>query len=193
MSARRGRVTVSRRTFLKAAAATGGATALGGIPGILRAGQAPAYAKGTKLHHLMQLHFIPATDKVFMDQAAEFGKQMGVEIQVERIGQNDVPTRAAAAVEMKSGPDIIQIQNNFPLLLADGAVDVGDVAEPIGKAQGGYYDLPKANAFSGGRWVAVPHDVLLVGLELPGVAGWPRWGTTSSRRPGKPSGTWGRS
>ncbi len=52
----------------------------------------------------MQLHFIPATDKVFMDQAAEFGKQMGVEIQVERIGQNDVPTRAAAAVEMKSGP-----------------------------------------------------------------------------------------
>jgi multiple sugar transport system substrate-binding protein len=159
MSARRGRVTVSRRTFLKATAATAGAAALGGIPGILGAAQAPAYAKGTKLHHLMQLHFIPATDKVFMDQAAEFGKQMGVEIQVERIGQNDVPTRAAAAVEMKSGPDIIQIQNNFPLLLADGAVDVGDVAEPIGKDQGGYYDLPKANAMSGGRWVAVPHDV----------------------------------
>ena len=38
-------------------------------------------------------------------------------------------------------------------------MEVGDVAEAIGKAQGGYYDLPKANAFSGGRWVAVPHDV----------------------------------
>src|SRR5512134_1437168 len=159
MSARRNREQMSRRLFLKATAATAGVTALGGIPGILHAGQAPAYAKGTKLHYLMQLHFIPATDKVFMGQAAEFGKQMGVEIQVERIGQNDVPTRAAAAVEMKSGPDIIQIQNNFPHLLADGAVDVGDIAEAIGKAQGGYYDLPKANAFSGGRWVAVPHDV----------------------------------
>ena len=151
---------LSRRTFLKGTAAAAGAAALGGIPGILQAGQAPAYPKGTTLHYLMQLHFIPATDKVFMDQAAEFGTQMGVEVQVERIGQNDVPTRAAATVEMKSGPDIIQIQNNFPHLLADGVVDVGDIAEPIGKAQGGYYDLPKANAFSAGRWVAVPHDVL---------------------------------
>ena len=149
MSVRRGKVTVSRRTFLKTTAAAAGVTALGGIPGILHAGQAPAYAKGTKLHYLMQLHFIPATDKVFMDQAAEFGKLMGVEIQVERVQQNDVPTRAAAAVEMKSGPDLIQIQNNFPHLMADGVIDVGDVAEAIGKAQGGYYDLPKANAFSG--------------------------------------------
>jgi ABC-type glycerol-3-phosphate transport system substrate-binding protein len=159
MSARRDRQQVSRRTFLKATAATAGATVLGGIPGILYAGQAPAYAKGTKLHYLTNLHFVPATDKVFMDQAAEFGKLMGVEVQVERVQQNDVPTRAAAAVEMKSGPDLIQIQNNFPHLMADGVIDVGDVAEAIGKAQGGYYDLPKANAFSGGRWVAVPHDV----------------------------------
>ena len=160
MSVRRDRRTVSRRTFLKATAAAAGVTTLGGIPAILSAGQAPAYAKGTKLHYLMQLHFIPATDKVFMDQAEEFGKQMGVEVQVERIGQNDVPTRATAAVEMRSGPDLIQIQNNFPHLLADGVVDVSDIAESIGKAQGGYYDLPKANAFSGKRWLAVPHDVL---------------------------------
>ncbi len=157
------------------------------------AGQAPAYAKGTKLHYLMQLHFIPATDKVFMDQAAEFGKQMGVEIQVERIGQNDVPTRAAAAVEMKSGPDMIQIQNNFPLLLADGAVDVGDVAEPIGKAQGGYYDLPKANAFSDGRWIAVPHDVLAWAWNYRESwmfeVGYNKFPET----PGTSSATWGRS
>jgi hypothetical protein len=64
----------------------------------------------------MGLHFIPATDKVFMDQAAEFGKQMGVEIQIERIGQNDVLT-ARRRRSMKSGPDIIQIQNNFLLWL----------------------------------------------------------------------------
>jgi hypothetical protein len=69
-------VTVSRRAFLKTTATVAGTTVLGGLPGILQAGQAPAYAKGTKLHYLMQLHFIPATDKVFMDQAAEFGKQI---------------------------------------------------------------------------------------------------------------------
>ena len=37
--------TIPRRTFLKGAAAAAGAATLGGIPGILRAGQAPAYPK----------------------------------------------------------------------------------------------------------------------------------------------------
>jgi multiple sugar transport system substrate-binding protein len=151
--------TLSRRTFLKGTAAAAGVTALGGIPGILHAGQAPAYPKGTKLHYLMQINFVPAGDKVFVEQAAEFSKQMGVEVQVERIAQNDIPTRAMSAVEMKSGPDVILIQNNFPLLIADGLADVSDVAEALGKAQGGYYDVSKANAFSGGRWIGVPHDV----------------------------------
>jgi len=150
---------VPRRTFLKGTAAAVGATALGGIPGILQAGQAPAYPKGTKLHVLMQIHFVPVADQVFIDQAAEFGKQMGVEIQVERIAQNDVPTRTTSAVTMGAGPDIILIQNNFPQLFADSVVDVSDVAEPIGKAQGGYYNISRANAFAGGRWVAVPRDV----------------------------------
>ena len=48
MSQRRGRVTVSRRTFLKAAAATGRRDSPRGNPGILRAGQAPAYRQGDK-------------------------------------------------------------------------------------------------------------------------------------------------
>jgi multiple sugar transport system substrate-binding protein len=151
--------TLSRRRFLKGTAAAAGVTALGGIPGILHAGQAPAYPKGTKLHYLMQINFVPAGDKVFVEQAEEFSKQMGVDVQVERIAQNDIPTRSMSAVEMKSGPDIILIQNNFPLLIADGLADVSDVAEALGKAQGGYYDVSKANAFSGGRWIGVPHDV----------------------------------
>jgi len=43
----RGWASVPRRTFLKGAATVAGAAALGGIPGILQAGQAPAYPKGT--------------------------------------------------------------------------------------------------------------------------------------------------
>jgi multiple sugar transport system substrate-binding protein len=151
---------VARRTFLKGTATLAGAAALGGgMPGILAAGQAPAYPRGTKLHMLQQFTFVPAGDEVFIAQAAEFGKQTGVEIQVERIEQNGVPMRALSAVEIKSGPDIILIQNNFPHLLAEGLVDVSEVAEPLGKAQGGYYDVARANAFANGRWLGVPHDV----------------------------------
>jgi len=150
---------VPRRTFLKGAATVAGAAALGGIPGILHAGQAPAYPKGTKLHMLQWLNFVPAGDKVFLEQAAEFGKQMGVEVQVERIGMNDVRTRTTAAIESKSGPDIILIPNNLPQLFTDGLADISDVAEALGKEQGGFYNLPRANAFAGGHWIAVPQFV----------------------------------
>ncbi len=151
--------TIARRTFLKGSAAVMGAAAVGGLPGILQAGQAPAFAKGTKLHMLQQINFVPAGDEVFVAQAAEFSKQMGVEVTVERIAQNDVPMRATSAITMKQGPDIILIQNNFPHLIADGLADVSDVAEPLGKSQGGYYEVSKANAWINGKWLGVPHDV----------------------------------
>jgi multiple sugar transport system substrate-binding protein len=125
--------TMPRRTFLKGAATVAVAASAGGLPGLLTAGQAPAYAKGTKLHMLQWLNFVPAGDKVFLAQAEEFGKQMGVEVQIERIAQNDVRTRAAAAIEAKSGPDIILIMHNQPLLFSEGLADVSDVAEAIGK------------------------------------------------------------
>ncbi len=154
---------VSRRVLLKGAASVAGIAAAGAIPEILAAAQAPAYPKGTKLHFLQWLNFLPAADEVFLKQAQEFGKQMGVEVQVERIGMNDVRTRAAAAIEAKSGADIILLDNNSPHLFADSLADVSDVAETIGKEQGGYYDLSQANARSSERWLAVPQHALSTG------------------------------
>ena len=153
---------MSRRTFLKSAAA---AAAVGGIPGIVHAGQAPAYPKGTKLHLLTRLNFFPAADTVFLAQAEEFGKQMGVEVQVERIGQNDIITRTTAAIVAQAGADIILLHNNTPHLFAGGLADVSDVAEEIGRQQGGYFDLFRANALVGGRWLGVPHVCLSTAMN----------------------------
>jgi multiple sugar transport system substrate-binding protein len=150
---------VSRRTFLKMAGVAAGTTALGGIPGIVAAQKAPAYPKGTKLHMLQWINFIPDGDKVFLAQAEEFGKQMGVEVVVERIGMNDVRPKVTASIESKAGPDIALIPNNLAHLYTAGLTDMGDVAEAIGKQQGGYYEFAKANAFAGGRWIAMPQFV----------------------------------
>ena len=160
-----GGVIVPRRTFLMAAAAATGATVLGGVPGILAAGQAPAYPKGTKLHLLTRLNFFPTADTIFLSQAAEFGKQMGVEVEVERIGQNDIVTRTTAAIVSGSGADIILLHNNFPHLVADGLADVSDVAEEIGRQQGGYFDLFRADAYVGDRWLGVPHVCLSTAMN----------------------------
>ena len=147
-----GRRHLSRRHFLK----TTGATAL-----LTAAGSAPAFAQGTRLHLLQWSHFVPAADQLFDQQAKEFGKQAGVEVQLERINQNDIQARITAAVQSGSGPDIIIVANNHPLLYENALVDVTDVAEEIGGRQGGWHDYVKANCVTGAkRWVAVPQYII---------------------------------
>src|SRR2546429_6881409 len=133
----------TRRDFLKTSAAAGVLSA---------AGAAPAWAQGTRLHFLQWSHFIPAADQVFEAQAKEFGRQAGVEIAIERINQNDIQARLTAAIQSASGPDIVIVANNHALLYESSLVDVTDVAEEIGRKQGGWHDYAKANGVtSGGR------------------------------------------
>src|SRR5262249_56557147 len=75
----------------------------------------------------------------------------------EFINANDLQPRITAAIQSGSGADIIQMLWNWPQLYANALVDVSDVAEPIGKAQGGYYDVFSSTAKVGGKWLAVPH------------------------------------
>jgi multiple sugar transport system substrate-binding protein len=151
---------ITRRAWLGGAAGAAGLGALGGLRGILAEAQAPAYPKGTRLHLLQWSHYVQAADVLFDQQAAEFGKQAGVQVQVERINQNDIQARVTAAVQSQSGPDIIVVANNHPHLYENAFVDVSDVAEEIGAKQGGWYDYAKVNTFASGRWIGVPQFII---------------------------------
>ena len=122
---------MERRTFLK----------LTGIAGILAAHRAPAFAQGTKVHIVRWVDFIPEADVELKRQAPEASKALGAEVTFEFINANDLQPRITAAIQSGSGADIIQMLWNWPQLYANGLVDVSDVAEPIGKAQGGFYEV----------------------------------------------------
>jgi multiple sugar transport system substrate-binding protein len=145
---------LSRRAFLAGAATVSAAT---GLEGILAARRAPAFAQGTKLHVVRWVDFIPEADVELKRQAPEASKALGAEVQFEFINANDLQPRITAAVQSGSGADIIQMLWNWPQLYQNALVDVSDVAEPIGKAQGGYYDVFTSTANVGGKWLAVPH------------------------------------
>ncbi|MGH7419917.1 MAG: ABC transporter substrate-binding protein, partial [Candidatus Rokuibacteriota bacterium] len=147
---------LSRRRFM-ALSSGAGAT---GLEGIVAARRAPAHAQGTRLHLLQWSHFIPAADTLFETQAKEFGKQAGVEVAIERINQNDLQTRATAAIQSGAGPDIIILANNHAHLYEASLVDVSDVAEEIGRKQGGWHEYAKVNCFSGSRWIGVPQFIV---------------------------------
>src|SRR5262245_40097686 len=151
---------ITRRAILKTAAGIAAAGGAGRLGDMLAHAQAPAYPKGTKLHLLQWSHYVQAADVLFDKQTAEFARQAGVEIQIERINQNDIQSRVTAAVQSGSGADIIIIANNHPHLYESSLADVSDVAEAIGSQQGGWYDYARVNAFAGGRWIGVPQFII---------------------------------
>ncbi len=151
---------VDRRTFLKVGGAAGLAAAAGGLEGILAARRAPAYAQGTKLHVVRWNDFIPEADVELRRQAPEASKALGAEVTFEFINANDLQPRITAAIQSGSGADIIQMLWNWPHLYASGIVDLSDVAEPIGKAQGGFYDVFNSASKVGGKWLGLPHSIV---------------------------------
>ena len=151
---------VDRRTFIKVGGAAGLAAAAGGLEGILAVGKAPAYAQGTKLHIVRWNDFIPEADVELKRQAPEASKALGAEVTFEFINANDLQARITAAIQSGAGADIFMFQYNWAHLYANAIVDVSDVAEPIAKAEGGFYDVYTPSAKVGGKWLAVPHSII---------------------------------
>src|SRR5207237_2735771 len=104
--------------------------------------------------------FIPEADVELKRQAPEASKALGAEVTFEFINANDLQPRIIAAIQSGSGADIIQMFWNWLHLYANGLVDVSDVAEPLGKAQGGFYDVFEASARVVGCWFAVLYVVI---------------------------------
>src|SRR5579862_6390370 len=92
---------VRRREVLTATGVAAAGLGLG-----LFGGKAPAFAQERELKLLEWSSFVKESDAEVDRQAAEFGKAEGIKVTVEHINNNDLPARAAAAVESGSGPDV---------------------------------------------------------------------------------------
>ena len=138
---------VTRRKFLKVSGAGALAAKTGGMAGILATGRAPAYAQATTVHWLRWNDFVPASDQLLRkEMLPEAEKALGIKINFETVNGNDLQPRITAAIQSGAGPDLIMLFNNHPQLYAASLVDMSDVAEEVGKAEGGYYPLVKSNS-----------------------------------------------
>ena len=148
---------IRRRKTLQLSAASALAAGTGGLAGILASGRAPAYAQTQTMHWLRWADFVPASDQLLKGEiVALCEKDLGMKLTVETINANDIQARITAAVQSGAGPDIFLALNNWPQLYASSCVDVGDVADELGKAQGGFYDICKVVSTVGGKWIGVP-------------------------------------
>ncbi len=143
----------TRRKFLQ----TSGA----GLAGILASHQAPVFAQQSTVHWIKWNDFVPASDELLRKTILpEAMKQLGMKINLETVNGNDLQPRVTSAIQSGSGPDVFMLFNNHPHLYAASAVDISDVAEAIGKAQGGYYKLCRSNTNDGKKFMSVPWAII---------------------------------
>src|SRR6059058_4062658 len=148
---------IDRRRFVQLSGAGALTAGSGGLAGILASGRAPAYAQGTTVHWLRWSDFVPASDQLLRQKIVpQCQTDLGIKLNYEAVNANDIQARITSAVQSGSGPDIIMVVNNWPRLYVESLADVTDVAEAIGKEQGGYYDLAKVIDNIDGKWIGVP-------------------------------------
>ncbi len=143
----------TRRKFLKASGA--------GLAGIFASHQAPVFAQQSTVHWIKWNDFVPASDELLRKaMLPEAMNALGIKINLETVNGNDLQPRVTSAIQSGSGPDVFMLFNNHPHIYSASAVDVSDVAEAIAKAQGGYYNVAKANTTVGKNVVSVPWAVI---------------------------------
>ena len=152
---------IGRRKLLQLSGAGAIAAKTGGIAAILASGKAPAFAQGTTVHWLRWNDFVPASDGVLREQIIpQCAKDLGITLNIEMINGNDIPARTTAAIQSGTGPDVICALNLAPQLYPDSIADVSDVAEKIGKDQGGFYNASRLVAHNGKKWLGIPWCIL---------------------------------
>ncbi|TMI98574.1 MAG: extracellular solute-binding protein [Alphaproteobacteria bacterium] len=147
---------VTRRSVLKT-----GTALTGGMAAILATGRAPAFAQGTTVHWIRWNDFVPASDQLLRKELIPEGeKALGIKINLETVNGNDLQPRITAAIQSGSGPDVFMLFNNHPQLYAASLVDMGDLAEAQGKAEGGHYPYCNSQSNDGKKWVAMPWAIV---------------------------------
>src|SRR5881409_784270 len=141
-----------RRDFLKLAAGAAGAAGITGAPWIGRQVEAKpstiVFARESSYVKLFDVHF-----QNVMAPAYEKAAGIKIDYQIQAAGGSAVP-QLVSMVENKSGAELAWTQQEW--LYRDALVDVSDIAEEVGKQQGGWYDEIKRLSIDKGKWKTVP-------------------------------------
>src|SRR5579872_1364228 len=138
----------SRRDFLKIAVAGGAAAAI--APPL-------AHAQGKTVTMLHESSFIPAFDAYMKDKIAPaYEKATGVKVVYETTSVGSLPTRVSTIAETGSGADITMDALLMPFLFDEKFEDLSDIADEVGKKQGGWYPVAQEAAVVHGKWKALP-------------------------------------
>lgn len=138
----------SRRDFLKAAT-------VGSLGAAFSLTDAQA---ATKMLTLMHENSFIKTYDAYMNKTLipAYEKETGVKIKYDLVSVGGLQTRVTTAAETRSGPDLTGMAFNWPFLYNEKLLDVTDIADEAGKANGGWHVGGTEAVVVDGKYKAVP-------------------------------------
>ncbi|MCC7106080.1 MAG: extracellular solute-binding protein, partial [Chloroflexi bacterium] len=112
--------------------------------------------KGASVRLTVSSWFIPPANDELKAMVKEWSDKTGANAEVEFVSEADLTPKLATAAETGAGPDILQLSSSAAHVYSDKLADLDDVAEDLGKQNGGWHDIGKAANFVSGHWKAIP-------------------------------------
>jgi multiple sugar transport system substrate-binding protein len=138
----------SRRDFLKLAG-------VGAMGAAIEPRPAAAQQKSITLLH--ESSFIKTFDEFFQNTLAPaYEKKTGDKVNYELTSVGSLPTRISTIAETGSGADITMNGLLQVIQFEEKYLDVGDIADEVGKKEGGWYDAGREAVVVDGKWKALP-------------------------------------
>ncbi len=103
---------------------------------------------------MLRRSFITEHSEMLDQQTAAFNTDLNVE--VELLHQPDWREQYRRASQERQGADLAEFFSPDSQIHADRLVDVSQLAEEIGAANGGWLDIARTVGTADGRWVAIP-------------------------------------
>ena len=88
--------------------------------------------------------FVKGEEEAWNANTKAFTEATGVEVRIDQESWEDVRPKAAVAANVGSGPDMVMSWFDDPFQYPDKLIDVTELANAVGEANGGWYDGPRA-------------------------------------------------
>ena len=111
---------------------------------------------GASLRLLRWVPFVSGEEAAWNANTKAFTEATGVEVRIDQESWEDVRPKAAVAANVGSGPDMVMSWFDDPFQYPDKLIDVTELANAVGEANGGWYDGPRDYAVRDGKFIAMP-------------------------------------
>lgn len=143
---------LSRRNFLK----LGGAGLAGAATALSPFAQIPVFAQDDTLALQTWGHFISSSNDILSSLIGSWSDTSGVSVDINYTGFNQLADTLATASATGAGPNLIMMLHARPHQFSEALLDVSDVVEEVGEANGGWYGIANEACQVDGVWRAMP-------------------------------------